>query len=111
MKHLLGRSSDESIANGSWRSNHSLNPYSLLVSALCEMLQLVAAADRPVRIVHVIDVAHAGEEMEKCDSTTEAAEKNCAAAADEHAASAEAQVTFDRWSLRAIVNNEGVLDS
>ena len=73
------------------------------------MLQLVAATDRPVRIVHVIDVAHAGEEMEKCDSTTEAAEKNCAVA-DEHAASAEAQVVFDRWTLRAIVNNEGILD-
>ena len=102
MKHLLGRSSDESIANGSWRSNHSLNPYSLLVSALCEMLQLVAAADRPVRIVHVLDAAHRDDEMEKCDSTTETGEKNCDSVEDD-AASAEAQVAeFPLGSLGLI---------
>jgi len=91
VKHLLARSSDESIANGSWRRCQSINPYSLLVSALCEMLQLVASSGRPVRIVHVLERDGAADpEQEKCDSTSEALEKN-RVAPTESEASAEAQ--------------------
>ena len=61
-----------------------MNPYSLLVGALCEMLQLVAAPQQPVRIVHVLDRGIIFEEededqREKCDSTTESGDKDVGA--------------------------------
>ena len=56
------------------------------------MLQLVAPAGRPVRIVHVIERGGAADpEREKCDSTSEASEKN-RVAPTESDASAEALV-------------------
>jgi len=100
VKHLLAQCGEEAIANGTWRQCRSLNPYALLVGALCEMLQLVAAADNPVRIVHVVErgegrvvVVDTDEGREKCDSTSETLEEKSRDASDGVEGSAEALPT------------------
>ena len=95
----MAQCGEEAIANGTWRQCRSLNPYALLVGALCEMLQLVAAADHPVRIVHVVErgegrvvVVDTDEGREKCDSTSETLEEKSRDASDGVEGSAEALV-------------------
>ena len=63
------------------------------------MLQLVAAADHPVRIVHVVErgegrvvVVDTDEGREKCDSTSETLEEKSRDASDGVEGSAEALV-------------------
>lgn len=79
IKQLFSRCGDDATKSGNWRQCLSCNPYSLLIGALGEMLQLVAAPQRPVRVVHVVDTSlrfdeeeeEEKEHREKCDSTTE----------------------------------------
>ena len=54
IKHVFAQCGEEAINSGGWRQCPPQNPYTLLASALCEMLLLVAPAQQPVRIVHVV---------------------------------------------------------